>query len=220
MVKLALLGDTYRSQLQVNSRALRDMEVVWSGASLESFRAEVPALQPRVLALDFVDLGKVPERLVPELLELTGARHAVVSYRLTHHGMLQAQTSPRIRFVQGPLPLTLLRIHVHRALDELRQAEERAALAGASHAPRPPRYSAEQLGRLMELVSTVKCECPNHLSQLVSGLRAFEDYSKLCESRDEKDARVHALLHRQTAIAREAMEDGLAALLEHENIRL
>ncbi|HEX5746648.1 MAG TPA: hypothetical protein VFZ09_10405 [Archangium sp.] len=220
MVKLALLGDTYPSQLQANPQAIRDLEVVWVGSSLEAFRAEVPALRPQVLALDFVDLGKVPERLVPELLALTGAAHAVVSYRLTHHGMLQALTSQRIRFVQGPLPLGLLRTHVHRALDEARQARSQEVPRAAAHAPKPPRFTHEQLGRLMELVATVKCECPNHLAQLISGLRAFEDYSKGCESRDEKDQRMHALLYRQTAAAREAMEDGLAALLEYENIRL
>ncbi|AKJ00860.1 hypothetical protein ATI61_112121 [Archangium gephyra] len=220
MVKLALLGDTYPSQLQANPQAMRDLEVVWVGSSLEAFRAEVPALRPQVLALDFVDLGKVPERLVPELLSLTGAAHAVVSYRLTHHGMLQALTSQRIRFVQGPLPLSLLRTHVHRALEEARQARRQEVPQGPAQTPKPPRFTHEQLGRLLEVVATVKCECPNHLAQLISGLRAFEEYSKDCESRDEKDQRMHALLYRQTAVAREAMEDGLLALLEHENIQL
>ncbi|KFA90428.1 hypothetical protein [Archangium violaceum] len=220
MVTLALLGDTYPSQLQANPQAMRDLEVLWAGSSLETFRAKVPSLRPQVLALDFVDLGKVPERLVPELLSLTGAAHAVVSYRLTHHGMLQALTSQRIRFVQGPLPLSLLRTHVHRALDEARQARSREVPQAPSREPKPPRFTHEQLGRLLEVVATVKCECPNHLAQLISGLRAFEEYSKDCESRDEKDQRMHALLHRQTAVAREAMEDGLAALLEYENIRL
>ena len=220
MVKLALLGDTYPSQLQANPQAMRDLEVVWVGSSLEALHAEVPALRPQVLALDFVDLGKVPERLVPELLALTGAAHAVVSYRLTHHGMLQALTSQRIRFVQGPLPLGLLRTHVHQALDEARQTRSQEVPQGPSPTPKPPRFTHAQLGRLLELVATVKCECPNHLAQLISGLRAFEEYSKECESRDEKDQRMHALLHRQTSVAREAMEDGLVALLEHENIQL
>ncbi len=220
MVKLALLGGTYPTQFQVNPQALQDLEVVWVGAALESFRAQVPGLKPQVLALDFVDLGKIPDRLIPELLEATGARHALVSYRLTNHALLQALTSPRIRFIQGPLPLGLLRVHVNRALEELRRAADMEAARGASRGPRPPRFTPEQLGRLMEIVTTVKCECPNHLAQLISGLRAFEEYSKSCESRDEKDQQVHALLHRQTAVAREAMEDGLVALLEHENIRL
>ncbi|QRK13029.1 hypothetical protein JQX13_25180 [Archangium violaceum] len=220
MVKLALLGDTYPTQLHVNSRALEGMEVVWAGTTLESFRADVPGLRPQVLALDFVDLGKLPEQLVPELLALTGARHALVSYRLTNHAMLQALTSPRLRFVQGPLPLSLLRVHVHRALEELRRAGDKASTPGPSRTPRPPRFTAAQLGRLMEISVSVKCECPNHLARLVSGLLAFEAYSRVCESREEKDQRIHALLHRQTASAREAMEDGLEALLEHENIRL
>ncbi|WNG44559.1 hypothetical protein F0U60_10970 [Archangium minus] len=220
MVKLALLGDTYPTQLHVNSRALQGLEVVWAGTTLESFRANVPGLRPQVLALDFVDLGKIPEKLVPELLELTGAQHALVSYRLTNHVMLQALTSPRIRFVQGPLPLSLLHVHVHRALDELRQANDKAATASPPRTPRPPRFTHEQLGQLLEIVTKVKCECPNHLARLVSGLLSFEEYSRTCESQDEKDQRIHALLYRQTTSAREAMEDGLVALLEHENIRL
>ncbi|WP_309896723.1 hypothetical protein [Archangium sp.] len=213
MVKLALFGQTYPSQLQANPRALQGLEVVWAGASLESLRTDVPKLRPEVLALDFVDLGKVPEQLVPELLEATGARHALVSYRLTHHAMLQAITSERIRFIQGPLPLTLLRTHVERALENTSRVAPRPP-------PRPPRFTAEQLGRLMEIASSVKCECPNQLAQLVSGLQAFEQYSKTCESQNEKDQRIHALLYRQSAVAREALEEGLVALLEHENIQL
>ena len=213
MVKLALFGQTYPSQLRANPQALRDMQVVWAGASLESFRTDVPKLKPEVLALDFVDLGKVPEQLVPELLEATGARHALVSYRLTHHATLQAITSERIRFIQGPLPLNLLRTHVQRALENTSQVAPRPP-------PRPPRFTAEQLGRLMEIASSVKCECPNQLAQLVSGLRAFEDYSKSCENQNEKDQRIHALLYRQSAVAREVLEEVLVELLEHENIQL
>lgn len=220
MVKLALLGNTYPSQFQANPKALGDLDVVWVGTSLETFLAEVPRLRPRVLALDFVDLGKLPRMLVADLVEATGAEHALVSYRLTNHGMLQELTSPRIRFVQGPLPLNLVNVHVHRALEELQRAREPRAPRVPATTPRPPRYTPAQLGRLLEMVNTVKCECPNHLAQLISGLQAFEEYSKTCKSRDEKDRKVHAALYRQTAIAREAMEDGLAELLEHENIRL
>ena len=212
MVKLAVFGSTYPSQIRANPQALGELEVVWMGTALEDFRAEAPPLKPQVLALDFVDLGKLPPELVPELLQATGAQHALVSYRLTNHPLLQALSSPRIRFVQGPLPLSLVRVHVLKALEELRRAPTREI--------RPPRFTPEQLGRLMETAATVKCECPNHLTQLISGLQAFEEYAKTCENRDAKDARLHAVLHQQTALAREAMEDGLAALLEAEDIRL
>jgi hypothetical protein len=136
-----------------------------------------------------------------------------VSYRLTNHTLLRALTSPRVRFVQGPVPLSLLRTHIQAALEELRRGTP-------VRAPRPPRYTPAQLGQLMELAAAVQCECPNHLTQLISGLQAFEEYARTCENKDEKDRRTHAVLYRQTSVAREAMEDGLAALLEAENIRL
>ncbi len=54
----------------------------------------------------------------------------------------------------------------------------------------------------------------------MGGLQAFEDYSKACENRDDKDREIHALLYRQTASAREVMEEALAALVKHERIQL
>jgi|GEM_PF-7116921 len=217
MVKLALLGDTYASQLRVNPRALGDMEIVWVGESHDTFRSEVPRLRPDVLALDFADLGQVPPRLVPELMELTGARHALVSYRLTHHALLESLTSPRVRFVQGPLPLSLLRVHVNRAIEEPKQADP---TLGTIRGPKPPRFTPEQLGRLMELATRDTCECSHQLARLVSGLRGFEEYAGGCERPDEKELRMHGLLQRQVAFAREALEDGLVALLDHQNIRV
>ena len=68
-------------------------------------------------------------------------------------------------------------------------------------------------------VSTaIDCECPNHLSALVSGLVAFEQYSRECESRDEQDAAVHRRLADGTAEARSQMENLLVELCEYEGI--
>jgi len=151
-------------------------------------------------------------------MELTGARHALVSYRLTHHPLLESLTSPRVRFVQGPLPLSLLRTHVSRTLEEPRPVD--ASPLGATRGPRPPRFTPDQLGRLMELATRNTCECSNQLARLVSGLRGFEEYAGGCERPDEKELRMHGLLHRQVAFAREALEDGLVALLDHQHIRV
>ena len=117
MVRLAMLGDTYPAQVRVNPRALSDLDVVWVGKSPEAFHAEVPRLEPELLALDFMDLGRVPVGLVPAMLELTGARHALVSYRFAHPPLVDALASPRVSFYRGPVPLSLLRIHLRRGFD-------------------------------------------------------------------------------------------------------
>ncbi len=246
MVKLALLGESYPAQLRENPQALRDVEVVWSGASLGAFKEEVPGRRPDVLALDFLELNGVETGVVPTLLESSGARHAIVTYRFARRGVLQQYPAGKVRLLQGPISLSLLRAHVHLAvLDSMLQptpgkvagaAGVQAASAGALQlgalgsgtlatvtvpaTPKAPLYSPEKLGKLLEVSSAVQCECPNHLSQLVSSLQAFEEYSKHCENRNEADRQVHALLYKYTAAARAVMEEALTALVKHENIQL
>ncbi|MFY0527092.1 hypothetical protein ACN28I_29435 [Archangium gephyra] len=247
MVKLALLGESYPAQLRENPQALRDVQVVWSGTSAEAFREEVPGLRPDVLALDFLELNGVQTGVVPALLEGSGARHAIVTYRFARRGVLQQYPAGKVRLLQGPISLSLLRAHVHLAvLDDLLQPQPVKAAAAVAQAPtasastpalqlgapgavstvtvpatpKAPLYSPEQLGVLLEVSSAVQCECPNHLSQIVSSLQAFEEYSKHCENRNEADRQVHALLYRYTAAARAVMEEALTALVKHENIKL
>ena len=257
MVKLALLGESYPAQLRENPQALRDVQVVWSGTSLESFHKEVPERRPDVLALDFHELDSVDSGVVPAMLENSRARHAIVTYRFARRGVLQQYPAGKVRLLQGPISLSLLRAHVHlAALDDMMQpvvprplapaptrpvapapvvaatvapasliqmgasGEEALATVTVAATPKAPRYSPEQLGQLLEISSVVQCECPNHLSQIVSGLQAFEEYSKHCENRNEADKQVHALLYKYTAAARAVMEEALAALVKHENISL
>jgi hypothetical protein len=228
MLRIALLGDMYPAQVRENPQALKDLEVVWSGASMEAFRAEVPAQRPQVLVLDFADLSKVPEGHILTLLELTGATRAIVTYRFAQRALVAKHgASDRVRMLQGPVSLNLLRAHVFLiVLDDKLPAKRSFGDTSMSHTPapgpisKPARYTPEQLGRLMEISSAVQCECPNHLAQIVTGLQAFESYSKQCENRDDKDREVHSLLYRQTAAARAVMEEALAALVKHERIQL
>lgn len=227
-VRVALLGDTYPSQLRENPQALKDLDVVWVGSSQELFRAEVPSKQPQVLVLDFVDLAKLPEGHVAGLLEQTGATRAIVTYRFAQRALVtKLGASSRIRMLQGPMSLNLLRAHIFLfALDDTLPQKRGPGDSTMSSPvtpppmPKPQRFTPDQLGRLMEIASGVQCECPNHLAQLVNGLQAFENYSKQCESKNDKDREIHALLYRQTAAARDVMEEALAALVKHERIQL
>ena len=240
VLRVALLGDMYPGQIRENPQALKDLEVVWSGTSMEAFRVEVPARRPQVLVLDFADLSRVPEGQIPMLLELTGAARAITTYRFAQRALVTKHAaSERIRVLQGPVSLNLLRAHIFLftlddALPPKRSAGNIPAAASTpvtgdtpvSSAPppvpmmKPARYTPEQLGRLMEISSAVQCECPNHLAQLVTGLQAFESYSRQCENRNDQDREIHGLLYRQTAAARALMEEALAALVKHERIQL
>lgn len=85
---------------------------------------------------------------------------------------------------------------------------------------RAPRFSPSQLAKLESITTSVTCECPQHLSALLSSLVYFEAYCKECESRSDEDAKVHRLLYERSARARMLLEDGLERVLEHEDIRV
>ncbi|MGB5622548.1 MAG: MerR family transcriptional regulator, partial [Gammaproteobacteria bacterium] len=74
------------------------------------------------------------------------------------------------------------------------------------------------LQRLARVTTTVECECPHHLVDLVRNLTAFEVYSRQCRNRNEQDAALHAYLHVTTARARAMIEDALIRTAAAEGI--
>ena len=82
----------------------------------------------------------------------------------------------------------------------------------------PRRLSAQALQRLARVTTTVECECPHHLVDLVRSLTSFELYSRQRRNRNEKDAALHAYLHVTTARARAMIEDALIRTADAEGI--
>ncbi|HBP23117.1 MAG TPA: hypothetical protein DEA08_35760 [Planctomycetes bacterium] len=82
----------------------------------------------------------------------------------------------------------------------------------------PRRFTPGQLARLLEVSSTIKCECPNHLARIVQSLIGFEDYAKDCENLNEEDARIHRMLYEKTVRARVLLDEALAELCDFEQI--
>jgi hypothetical protein len=81
-------------------------------------------------------------------------------------------------------------------------------------------FTTAQLGKLQEIISTVDCECPNHISSIVSSLFSFEDYSEKCFNKNDQDAAIHKMLYEKTMEARQIMEKALKEVCEFEKIDL
>ena len=82
------------------------------------------------------------------------------------------------------------------------------------------KYDDAVLNRLAKISTSIDCECPHHMAALLKSLNAFEEYCKMCESRNEEDIVLHSLLHTKTAQARSIMENALTVLADVENIDL
>lgn len=107
-------------------------------------------------------------------------------------------------------------------------------LAGLAAAPSPPapaapsraesvrprRWDDTQLSAFAGLSSTIACECPRHVAELVMQLSAFEAYSADCAHRDADDAALHEYLRGVASASRALFEDALERVAVHEGLLL
>jgi hypothetical protein len=87
--------------------------------------------------------------------------------------------------------------------------------------PLPPRrWDDAALADFAGLSSTIACECPRHVAELLVQLSHFEAYSAECEHRSAADAELHAYLGRVAAASRARFEAALEHVALHEGLLL
>ena len=104
----------------------------------------------------------------------------------------------------------------------LNSLSERAALlqpaagqlAHLTETAPPRRWDDAALADFAGRSSTIACECPRHVAELLVQLSHFEAYSSECEHRSAADAELHAYLRQVAAASRVRFE----AALEHVSL--
>ena len=87
--------------------------------------------------------------------------------------------------------------------------------------PVPPRrWDDAALADFAGLSSTIACECPRHVAELLVQLSHFEAYSAECEDRSPGDAELHAYLKQVAADSRARFEAALEYVALHEGLML
>jgi len=112
-------------------------------------------------------------------------------------------------------------------LDTLSQAAAAArptaadpVLPPTEEAAAPRRWSDSALADVAGLSTTMACECPRHVAELLLQLSHFEAYSAECEHRSPADAQIHAYLKRVAGLARASFETALEQVAMHEGLIL
>ena len=78
------------------------------------------------------------------------------------------------------------------------------------------RFDEQSLTRLAWALTTLSCECPHHLVDLLRSLGTFERYSAECANGSPADALLHQYLQRVAASARVLFEDALVRVARAE----
>ncbi len=84
----------------------------------------------------------------------------------------------------------------------------------------PRRWEDAALAEFASRSSTIACECPRHVAELLMQLSHFEAYSAECEHRSTVDAELHAYLRQVAASSRARFEAALEHVALHEGLIL
>ncbi len=84
----------------------------------------------------------------------------------------------------------------------------------------PRRWDDAALADFADLPSTVACQCPRHVAELLVQLSHFETYSAECEHRHAADAELHGFLRHVASGSRAQFEAALEHVALHEGLLL
>lgn len=216
----------------VESAAESTLAIV--GTSLaRRLRSDLPELQsasqPRLTVFDdikdarahplkadalMIHVASLQDELVHAVLALGETCHAkvvAVVYAFGTEHSVNALRHSGVRVYREPLEKAQA-LQILRDLSPGRQTRD----AVGAYARTPRRYSDEALAAIAGMSSTIACECPRHLADLVRQLSSFEQYSDDCMSRTPADAALHRYLAEVANRARAMFELALERVAREE----
>lgn len=220
--RLAVIGELIALKLEAERESLAEISIAASYDSLQAFLADEGTIEADILLVEQPTLQAETAVQVADWIARANASHAVIIYRFAAHQTLERLPSSRCSTLRAPVDVQTVQRHCVAQMGRMagvRSDEAEFALVAGEPAP-PRRYNDETLAKLAGLSSTIKCECPQHLAELITSLGAFEKYSSECESRSVKDAELHAYLSSTASHARHMFENALSLVIEAENIEL
>ncbi len=222
-LRVAVLGNYLTARFEKQDELPANVDIVARSASLANFKADIRRLQPNSLIIEAPTLQANTHDLVSELIELSGANRIVVTYSFGRQEHALSLQQLGVRTAQAPTNprelLSMLSANPLRLPEPKRKVKPQLKNHEDALMDVPVRlFDEQELARLAGASSTVECECPNHIVDIVMSLTAFEAYSAACENRDTKDAELHAYLHAVTASVRARMERALERVAREEGL--
>lgn len=225
-ISVAILGDFLPGHFALHERDIAPVEIVIADDNRDTFVADLARHQVDVVVLESPVLDSSVTDQLLDYMDRAGAARGVIVYNFGRVRDVDLARDSRIVVLRSPVNVDEVRAAVMRAYAPATASRPKTALTGdtgdsdwhfAGPVPRR-RFNNQQLTRLARASTTIDCECPHHLAQLVGDLTAFEVYSAQCANRDEDDAALHRYLQQTTAQARALVETALERVAEAEGI--
>lgn len=215
MLRVAIVGEALAARAELAAPRFPLLRVVATCADRERAAAALRGVTADLLAIELPALREDAVEFVDALTAAVGARRAVVAYRFATEAAVRELRRRGHAVAHAPIDLAEVESAGAAAL-----VVREVAPAGPLAASPPPRFNERTLAQLALASTTVRCECPRHIVELLLSLGAFERYSAECENRNPADAELHRYLGRVAGNARALFEEALVRVAQAEGIAL
>ena len=225
-IGIAVLGDYLPAQLLAHDRDISPITVRVADSNHDRFAADLRCQTADVVILESPTLG--PDKLTQLLdyMKTCGAKRGVIIYGFGRSCDVETARHSNIVVLRAPVNIDEIHAAVVHAYTQpsvgnpqpKKPEVQESSGWNFSGVSAPRLFNQQQIARLANTSSTIECECPKHLAQLVGDLSAFEIYSANCANRDDDDAALHRYLHQTTAQARALIEVALKKVADAEGL--
>lgn len=219
VLKAAVLGDTlvYLIKKEYRDKYIDFVCMEQYVSELEKF---LKSQAVDILVLEYPSIQNNTTTEIRKLARLAKAKHTFVIYGFSSSSLISAFNPDTFTFTQAPVPLESLLATIRKTMG-IEKPDNKGYLQKYLDMPAPERmFTNKGLGHASLISTTIKCECPKHLSNLIQQLLQFEIYSAECKVRNKEDADLHAGLKSMAGHARALMEMGLKNVLDEEGISI
>jgi len=225
-VRVAVLGNLVRTQLLENPGAL---EIVVADDDPATFVTDLEHQAVDVVIVETAILDGQALKQLKSYLSLGRAQSGLLVYNFGQKRFIDRAIKSGVVALRSPVGAadilsTIQNLPAANSETRRGKAQPRATNDASewrfSGTIAPRRFTQQQLAYLASISSSIECECPQNLAELVNNLTAFEVYSAQCANRDADDAALHHYLHQTCAEARALIEMALEKVVEAEEISL
>ncbi len=175
--------------------------------------------RPNVLILEVSTIQEANAKSITELIKRNNPLLSVIIYRYGNQTNLNGLRNQGARLLRAPIDQESLINLVSGYMSNIDALNHLVDLPSVQQYP-VHIYTSHQLSKITKITTKVDCECPNHLVEILTGLKEFEKYSGECINKNDEDAALHAEIQLKTALARQQLECLLEKVLDVEGISI
>ena len=149
------------------------------------------------------------------ILTNNSINHCIILYRFaSSDGMMAANTDKRLNTLRQPVSAQDIFLMI-KFLTDIEPSNRNSVKARHDeHVP----FTDKELWEISVMANPIHCECPKHLSSIISSIKGFEKYSADCEELSESDRILHRELEENAKEARIIMEKSLRKVIKENAI--